>query len=911
MIGITSYGAYIPRLRLSRTAIVQHMGWFAPAIMMVAQGERAICNWDEDAVTMAVAASRDCLIGMDKQTIDGLYLASTTLPFADRQNAGIVSTALNLREDIITSDFTSSQKAGATALIAALEAIKSGEKKDILVTAADRRETRTAYFYEMWFGDGAASLSVGDTDVIASYLGSYSISCDFVDHYRGAAKKFDYVWEERWARDAGYSRIIPEAVGGLLQRLGMSMQQVDKLIFPCIFKAEHQKIAKSLGASPDQIVDTFHEICGETGTAHPLLMLVRALESASPGQKIVMVGFGQGASALCFEVTDAIKKLEKRSGFAGSMENRKITDNYMKWLKFRELVEPETGIRAEAPTQTATTVLWRKRRMLLGFAGGKCRICGTPQFPKMDICVNPECGALRSQDDYEFADRPAVIKTFTGDLLAVSVDPPHCYGIVQFEGGGRLLADFTDCAYEDLAVGLPVKMVFRRRSADPVRGFVNYFWKAAPVFGAGAAAPAVRFDGRVAVVTGAGAGLGRIYALELARRGAAVVVNDLGGARDGFGNGSTSPADTVVEEIKNIGGQAVASYDSVATADGGDRIVRTALDAFGRIDILINNAGILRDKSIVNMEPENWKAVMDVHLNGAFHVTRPAMEAMKKNGYGRIILTSSAAGLYGNFGQTNYSAAKMALIGFMNTLKIEGKKYNIQVNAIAPIAASRLTEDVMPPELFERSKPEAVAPIVLFLCSESCRETGGIFNAGMGHFSRTAILTGRSVSLGGPDHPPTVERIAENWNRIDNLEGAEEMPDANAAIFALIAPPGAEPASKTGAGSSSLDVQAIFDKMPSAFRPEAAEGIHVTFQYDISGPAGGSWTVEVSDGACRIEKASAQRPTCTLKIADTDFIDMVEGKLNPMQAFTSGRLKIEGDVMKSQLIEKLFPLGSG
>ncbi len=234
----------------------------------------------------------------------------------------------------------------------------------------------------------------------------------------------------------------------------------------------------------------------------------------------------------------------------------------------------------------------------------------------------------------------------------------------------------------------------------------------------------IRFDGRVAVITGAGAGLGRVYALELAKRGAKVVVNDLGSARDGSGQGSSAPADQVVREIQALGGEAVANYDNVATPEGGRAIIQTALDAFGTVDILINNAGILRDKSILKMEPENWQAVMDVHLNGAYHVSRPAFAVMKEKGYGRILMTTSAAGLYGNFGQTNYAAAKMGLVGLMNTLKLEGEKYNIKVNTIAPLAASRLTEDVTPPELFQKMKPEFVAPLALYLCSEQCPSAG-------------------------------------------------------------------------------------------------------------------------------------------------------------------------------------------
>jgi len=909
MIGITSYGAYIPRLRLERMAIFQAMGWFAPALMMVAQGERSMCNWDEDAITMAVAASRDCLRGLDRQELDALFLASTTLPFADRQNAGIVSAALNLKDNLITADYTSSQKASTTAMITALESVKSGERQNIMVTATDRRETKAADFYEMWFGDGAAALVVGDTDVIAEYKGSYSVAHEFVDHYRGADKKYDYVWEERWARDAGYGRIIPEVVNGLFAKLNITMDDVDKLVYPCIFKRDHRNIAAQMGATSEKLVDNMHEVCGETGTAHPFVMFISALEEARPGDRILMIGFGQGANALLFEVTENITRLAERNGVAGSLTNKKNLNNYLKWLKFRDLIQTEMGIRAEAPTQTATTVLWRKNKMILGLVGGKCKACGTPQFPKMDICVNPDCGAFHSQENYDFVDVPARVKSFTADMLSVSVDPPAIYGMVQFEGGGRLMADFTDCELDDLKVGMPVQMAFKRKGVDKERGFVNYFWKAVPIPGAIEERDGVRFDDRVAIVTGAGAGLGRAYALELARRGARVVVNDLGGARDGSGKGSKSPADQVVEEIKRAGGEAVANYDNVATAEGGERIVKTALDTFDRVDILINNAGILRYKSFLKMEPETWKAVLDVHLNGAYFVTRPAMAAMKEKGYGRIVLTSSAAGLYGNFGQANYSAAKTALVGLMNTLKLEGMKHNIHVNTIAPIAASRLTEDVMPPDLFERSKPEFVVPMVMALCSEACQQSGSIFNCGMGYFNRAAVMTSPAVKLGDTNHPPTPEMIHENWAKIDSIDGAQEFKEANSAIFALIAPPASEPAKEESPAESKSSVAAVFENMAKTFKSDAAAGVDIVFQFNISGAGGGDWHCVIKDNACTIIAGAHAKPACTLKMAAADFLSMMEGSLPAMQAYTSGKLKIEGDIMKSQLLEKLFKFG--
>jgi 3-hydroxy-3-methylglutaryl CoA synthase/NAD(P)-dependent dehydrogenase (short-subunit alcohol dehydrogenase family)/putative sterol carrier protein len=939
MIGIQSYGAYIPRLRLDRMAIFQAMGWFAPATIMVAQGERSMCNHDEDSLTMAVAAARDCLTGMDKRKIDGSYLCSTTLPFADRQNAGILKTALNLRDDMITADFTSSLRAGTTGLITALESVQGGSRRQILVSAADKRETKPAYFYEMWFGDGAASLLVGNENIIAEFKGSHTVSYDFADHYRGAGKVYDYMWEERWLREEAYSKFIPEAVGGLMKNLGITMNDVQKVVFPCLFKAEHRAIAKLLGAALEKVVDQMHEVCGETGAAHPLLMFVAALEQAKPGDGILVAGFGQGCDALYFKVTEAITTLAPRAGVKGSLENKKSINNYMKFLKFRNLIDPEMGIRGEAPTQTAMTVLWRKRKMLTGLVGGRCRDCGTPQYPKMDICVNPKCNHIDTQEDYEFADRTARIKTFTGDLLSVSVDPPNIYGMIQFDEGGRFMADFTDCELADCRVGLLVKMVFRRRFTDNERGFSGYFWKAAPQPGAAAvvnALPEIRFDGRVAIVTGAGAGLGKAYALELARRGAKVIVNDYGGPRDGAGTGSSAPADKVVEEIRAAGGQAVANYDNVATPEGGEKIVRSAVQAFGGVDILINNAGILRDKSFLKMDAENWQAVLAVHLNGAYHVTRPAFARMREKGYGRIVMTTSAAGLYGNFGQTNYSSAKMGLIGFMNTLKLEGAKYNIKVNTIAPMAASRLTQDVMPPDMFQQLKPDFIAGIVLYLCSENCAETGEIFNAAAGFYSRAALLTGPGAILGGGEKIPTPEEIRDQWARIDSLEGSREIVDANTAILSFLTPSASLPvdaasgaagksAAATGGGFSeagantggtpgtgvpeTLDVKTVFSRMPEAFRPEKAAGVNVVFQFSLSGPGGGDWVVAVKDGTCKIAAGQAEKPTTTIRMADGDFLELIAGKLDGMQAFSSGRLKVEGDIMKSQLIGKLFKFG--
>jgi NAD(P)-dependent dehydrogenase (short-subunit alcohol dehydrogenase family) len=287
----------------------------------------------------------------------------------------------------------------------------------------------------------------------------------------------------------------------------------------------------------------------------------------------------------------------------------------------------------------------------------------------------------------------------------------------------------------------------------------------------------------VAIVTGAGGGLGKCYALELGRRGARVVVNDLGGNTDGTGGGA-SPADATVAEITAAGGEAVANYDSVATPEGGAAITRSALDAFGTVDIVINNAGILRDKSFANLAGPDLQAVIDVHLLGAFHVTQPAFRVMKEQGYGRLLFTSSNAGVFGNFGQTNYGAAKMGLVGLSNVLAIEGAKAGITSNVIAPVARSRLTEDLLGP-MASAVEPDLVMPLALYLVSQACELTHEIFAVGGGKYSRVFIAETPGW-FAGKGLRPTVEDIGEHIGDIRAEQGYTVPLSANDDVALLL-----------------------------------------------------------------------------------------------------------------------------
>jgi len=481
-LGIAAFGGYIPRLRLSRESVLRANSWVDPSLLAYGKSERSMCDADEDSITMAVEAARDCLNGGDREKVASLYFASTTAPFDDRQNSSVIAGALGLKDDITTLDVSHSQRAGTSGLIMALKAAENDGNGTALYVAADHRQAKSASVQELLFGDGAAAITLGTENVIAKFLGCHSITRDLVDHFRGQGSKYDHQWEERWVREEGYFKIVPEAIQKLLAKCGVSAADIHHFVMPCLIRGVQERVAKKMGFSAEAIRGNLEDGCGETGTAHPLVMLVKTLQDAQPGQKILVIGFGQGADALLFETTDKIKNLPPRNGIKGALANGTIEKNYQKFLSFNDRVDVHWGIRAESITKTRLTAVYRDRKMLMGLTGGKCKECGTVQFPPAHICVDPDCRAIDSQEDYRLADSTAKIASYTVDWLAYTPNPPLIFGMVEFEEGAKFMMQMTDFDPNEVEVGSPVKMVFRIKDYDKVRNFPTYFWKAAPKY---------------------------------------------------------------------------------------------------------------------------------------------------------------------------------------------------------------------------------------------------------------------------------------------------------------------------------------------------------------------------------------------------------------------------------------------
>ena len=471
--GLLATTRYVPRLRLERNEMFAQHRWMAPGLKGLAKGRRAIAHWDEDAVTMAVQALRSLQHAVPDAgaALTELTLASTSLPFAERLNAGIVAAAVGLHEGAALRDLAASPRAALGELAAALRRPANGATA---VIAAERRTARPASAQEMIQGDGAAAALVGRGAVIAHFVGHSSTHADLVDHFRESGDAHDHGWEERWVRDEGYMKIAVGTLQRCLSDAHVSAADIAHFVMPAPLPRVNEAVAKKLGIAATALVSTEHEAVGDLGGAQPLAMLDIALRAAAPGALILVAAFGSGCDALLLKRTAA--PCPGPVPGAGKAET-----SYLKYLSFTGQINLEWGMRAEMDNKTALTAAWRDHARLARFEGARCSACGTVQFPRSIVCVNPECRAQGTQVALSLADAPARVMSHTTDYLAYTPHPPFQFGHVDFELGARVLMEFADADAGELVVGMPLAMVYRIKDFDHQRGFRRYFWKATPL----------------------------------------------------------------------------------------------------------------------------------------------------------------------------------------------------------------------------------------------------------------------------------------------------------------------------------------------------------------------------------------------------------------------------------------------
>jgi len=471
MLGIVSYGAYVPALRLDRKLAAD--AWGRNSI----GGERSLANNDEDSITMCVEAAANCLNDRKREEIEGLFFASTTAPYQEKMNSTLIATVLDLKRELVTADFGNSLRAGVASLKAALNSVKGGSTRNLLLTAADCRDGYPKSDQEQTFGDGAAAILVGDRDPVATFEGSYSISNEMIDVWRTPGDKFVKTWEGRFILDEGYTAHMKEAVSGILKKCDLKPEDISKVILSAPNSRSHGRLVTSLGFdSKTQVQDPFISSIGSCGTAQPLMMLTAVLEEAKPGDILLLAAYGDGADAMIFKTTDRIGKAVNRYKMAALLENIILLFLYVRFLSYRGILEAEPG----EPFRLfpSATVSWRERRSSLRCHASRCKKCGLMSFPVQRVCHN-----CRSKDDYEevrVSGMTGKVFTFTRDNLGGrSDDPVIVQTVAELENGLRFYGIMTDCEPDSVEINMSVELTFRRLYEGA--GFHNYFWKLRPV----------------------------------------------------------------------------------------------------------------------------------------------------------------------------------------------------------------------------------------------------------------------------------------------------------------------------------------------------------------------------------------------------------------------------------------------
>jgi hydroxymethylglutaryl-CoA synthase len=472
MAGITSIGAYIPMYRLNLEEITRF--WRTKGAI----GEKAVAGFDEDSITMAVAAALDCLKGSEEQP-QGLYFATTTNPFKEKQGAAIIASAIDLNKRGSTADYANSLRAGTIAIKSAIEAVKNGSAKSVLITSSDTRLGGPQGKNEQLIGDGAAAVLIGSNQTIADIEDSYSIFSDFMDYWRTNQNDFIQSAEGRFIDVNGYMPIMQETILELMKKNSASPKDFSKVIFYASDLKQHAELAKRLGFDKAQVQDPLFAQIGNTGTAATLMMLVAALEEAKPGDRILFAGYGDGCDAFILRVTKDVEKMRAKSTMKDRLA-RKAPLSYSKYLNWRNLIAIE-GVNLPARSEPSLATRWRDRNRISAMYGVRCRKCGTPQFHPIGQAIRV-CNACQAKDDFEaykFSDKKGKLFSYAIDQLQPTKNPPGLNGVVDFDEGGRLICELTDYDLEKVKIGMPVEMSYRRMLQG--EEIINYFWKAKPV----------------------------------------------------------------------------------------------------------------------------------------------------------------------------------------------------------------------------------------------------------------------------------------------------------------------------------------------------------------------------------------------------------------------------------------------
>ena len=465
MAGIAAFGAYVPRYRLGASTD----GWGSRV-------ERSVANFDEDSVSMAVAAGLDCLAGRDRQDIDGLLFATTTPPYAEKGCASIIATALDLRRDIFTADITDVLRAGTTALKQALDSVAAGSARQVLVIASDNRQGAPKGEAERNSGDGAAAFVISGDGVIAEHEGSYSISENMMDVWRSAGDQFLRSWEDRFAIEEGLERILGDAIAGFMERQGISARDVGKLALYAPDGRRHAQLVRQMGFAPEQVQDAMFGRLGNTGAAFVPILLASALEDTASGQLIVAASYGDGSDVLGFRVTSQAGNGRSAYGVGGYLNTGTALDSYETYARWRDVWVTDAGSRRPQSQSPSVSALWREGDRNIRFYGATCNQCGFVQYPPQRVCVS--CRARDDSTPVRLSDRPGRVFTYSMDYLAGTTDTPLVIAVVDFDGGGRALCMMTDRELDEIQIGMPVEMSFRKLRV--VNGIHNYYWKAVP-----------------------------------------------------------------------------------------------------------------------------------------------------------------------------------------------------------------------------------------------------------------------------------------------------------------------------------------------------------------------------------------------------------------------------------------------